>query len=296
MKLQEERLDVLVETFKKEQNQKIDIEIKKALEGKKNKQQEGEFKALSMGKHQRSNGLRLKENRKKFFQEVNATHRAIELLKYSDYAHDLVSTDLLGYLLLRGCSPHEKELFLYNKNMGGSLSLQKLVNDIEKEMENIQNEKQKIVKNEKNTKEIQAQSLQQFKRMVKKSRFAHVLNQSAKENGLIVDDRSFNISQKYMRKNSSINVSNRKRMGKIENDEMDEDVQSNDSVTLVESKLKNDYRDISILRDMMDKIYSHKDMSITKRKELVSRVMDELMYRQQDIMKCMNNIESKDER
>lgn len=66
----------------------------------------------------------------------------IQLVKYSDFANDLVLSDILSYLLLQ---ESKKVPFLNNSNMEGiSRSLKRLIGDMEKEMDQVQEEREKL--------------------------------------------------------------------------------------------------------------------------------------------------------
>lgn len=181
-------LEAILGDLKAEQESRFKEEVKKVLEGQANKIKALDFDTLLEGKNKQKNRLRIKENRKKFFEERDELHNNIELLKYTDYANDMVSAELLGFMLLKETNPRIRETFLYNRNMAGPLALQKLVHGVEHEMHVIQGEKKVNVKNEALEHEVKAESIRQFKQMVKKSRYSKWLSASAQETGLLPKD------------------------------------------------------------------------------------------------------------
>ena len=63
-------------------------------------------------------------------------------MKYSDYANDIVLADMLSYLLL---GDSQKVVFLNNSNMEGvGQKLKRLIVEIETEMEDINQQQQKL--------------------------------------------------------------------------------------------------------------------------------------------------------
>ncbi len=331
-KAQEQALEAIFRDLKADQETRFKEEVKKVLEGQPNKPKAIDFDSLISGKNNQRNRLRIKENRKKFFEERDELHNNIELLKYTDYANDMVSAELLGFMLLKETNPRHRETFLYNWNMAGPLALQKLVRGVEHEMHVIQGEKRVNVKNEDLEQEVKAESIRQFKQMVKKSRYSKWLSASAKDTGLLPEDEprkaqvSFHThkspkpNQNPPPTSSSAVEGTRKRPSvSLQTDskphkprvyhsiaaaerrrhqpprEFSQD-DSKESISQPEARLKNGYSSMLQLKNYLQILDQPSlQMPLTTKKQVVGMIHTELRARQTEIGKVMRKIEKTDE-
>lgn len=93
-------------------------------------------------------------------------------MRYSDFANDLVLSDILSYLLF---SESHKVPFLNNANMENiSSSLKRLIVDIEKEMDQVREEREKIQRYKgarASAKKLDIDPQKYFANMLKRSKF-----------------------------------------------------------------------------------------------------------------------------
>ena len=330
-KSHEQALALVLKDLKSEQENRFKEEVKKVLEGQPNKAKPIDFDTLLAGKNKQKNRLRIKENRKKFFEERDELHNNIELLKYTDYANDMVSAELLGFMLLKETNPRLRETFLYNQNLGGPLALQKLVHGVEHEMHVIQGERRINVKNENLEHEVKAESIRQFKQMVKKSRYSQWLSASARDTGLLPKDEprkvqvSFNHNgsenhsklNQYMHMTRSTSTELARRRPSIVRGEVHSRVahvlagskrrldhppyehdpdDSNESISQPEALLKSSYSRLFELKNYL-RVLDRPSVQLAtiSKRQASSIIQAELRARQMDIVKVMNKIEKTDE-
>ena len=99
----------------------------------------------------------------------------MQLVKYSEFAHDMVLSDILSYLLFQETN---KMPFLNNAEMEKvGQSLKRLINEMEKEMMAVQEEREKLQRNRSaNLKPVDVDPVKCLGSVIKKSKFEKTLH------------------------------------------------------------------------------------------------------------------------
>lgn len=145
-----------------------------AVAGLKHKRVVSEVREKKRTDGSSKSAIKLTHARQNFFYERDENN--VNLFKYTDYANDIVMTDILRHMLVVDRQPEHRLTLLNNSNMDRvSRSMRHLLNDVENEMDNIQREKNKYLRVTGISAEDPREDKKHFKRVLKRSRIKDAL-------------------------------------------------------------------------------------------------------------------------
>lgn len=223
------------------------------------------------------------------------------LMKYSDYANDMVLADILSYLLLK---ERNKIPFLNNANMHGiGSALERLIEEVETEMGQIQQEKSRlrrtfnVVSEDRFLEQILKKS--RFKKALQATHKTSKIDKSRSNKSLQSQPINSSMDKRYLcRRNTSIGGDISKGSTKSikhprYRPQVDLEANDNESGSATELQLNDKYSDLNTLQQLMEILDKAKDKN---NPELIKNLKQLRKQRQNQIISIMNRKQALDEK